>query len=606
MRISLLALAMSVLAAFLVVSPTQAADAPVYDIPRIEKFALDGDASDWADRGFRIDSMSPAMGAVKPAEAFSTRVRLGWNDDGLLMLVFWHDASWTEGPTVYEISTLDSMEVFFAINPASALLVKWFVAPGMDPAQSAPRTNLNDRRNDPDLLKLPADIKVARMATPDGCVLEALIPWRPLGVAPQMGTTCAFQVAFNDPEEGDYYPSWPVELDENPASLTPHVLRLSDKASSMAFEGLKARGGYVTDTLETLLTIGAAKSYAGKTAVIRDDEGRELARAEFAENGPTNALAQARFPMPPVGKPFKTLSIEVDGKRETSLDMQNADALRAWAFLHQELVAAPAAVFEGETFPTFEFAKPDYVEALIGPYTLKAAYYDKDRKPVTAASALGRYGAVVEVSAAGGKVYKRFMTLCRATSEQMSHGVAQAAAVMSDENIDPSDPRLQPQIVAWLQDGHGAAMASFFTDAIQTDRQWWVGFKRAFYGYDKRWPEFPACPRPIEGAPAPVVREGTLAEAGHEARRRQGHRRRPDEMGRRYRRSLCRLRRPARRHRPAQGLRHARRPSHDLERHELDGVYYQVLSGTLMMTFVDQGLVKLDDPSARICRRLTA
>ena len=52
-------------------------------------------------------------------------------------------------------------------------------------------------------------------------------------------------------------------------------------------------------------------------------------------------------------------------------------------------------------------------------------------------------------------------------------------------------------------------------DAIAQDRQWWVGLKRKLYG-DGR-PATRAsfvCPKEIAGPPAPVLHEGTAAEAG--------------------------------------------------------------------------------------------
>ena len=69
------------------------------------------------------------------------------------------------------------------------------------------------------------------------------------------------------------------------------------------------------------------------------------------------------------------------------------------------------------------------------------------------------------------------------------------------------------------------------------------------------------------------------------------------EVGRRHRRGVRRLRRAARRHRPPQGVRHARRPADDAsDDKSWMASISKIMSGTLMMTFVDQGLVKLDDP----------
>ena len=598
MHLSLLGLTVSAVAVLFVMGVAQGADAPVYDVPRMDKVVLDGDAADWGDDGFRVDSFAPAMKPVKPAEAFSTRVRLGWNDEGLLMLVFWHDASWDEAAATSDLSNHDSMEVFFAREPGPLFLVRWFVAPGMAANQPEPRMFTTDRRTDPDLLKLSADIKVVRKGTAGDCVLEALIPWAPLGVTPAMGTKVAFQVAFNDQEESDYYPVWTVEPDEDSASLTPHILRLSDKASSAVAGGLRARGAYILEKGETQVSVAASNEYMGKTASIKDDEGRELAKAEFRDNGPSSALADATFPMPPVGKSYKTLSVEIDGRKEASLDMQDADALRAWAFLHRELAVRPGAVFDAEVFPTFEFADPGAARALVGPYSIKASYYDRDYKPVTAAGVFGRYGAVVEITADSGKTYKRFMTLCRMNAER-AHEDRQKIV---NKELPASDGRLSADAVllaAQHERDAGKQVSTaqdFYTDPLQVDRQWWVGFKRAFYGYDKRWPEAPACPRPLDGAPATVVHEGTLAEAGM----RPGADKAIDAALTKWAGdtdeafAVCVVRHGVIVLHKAYGTRDGR-PMTVSDKSWMASIS-KIMSGALMMTFVDQGLVKLDDP----------
>ncbi len=60
----------------------------------------------------------------------------------------------------------------------------------------------------------------------------------------------------------------------------------------------------------------------------------------------------------------------------------------------------------------------------------------------------------------------------------------------------------------------GVAPSDGGMDARVADRQWWVELKRKLYGSDKRFPQPFICPRPIEGQPAPMLREGTGEEAG--------------------------------------------------------------------------------------------
>jgi dienelactone hydrolase len=105
----------------------------------------------------------------------------------------------------------------------------------------------------------------------------------------------------------------------------------------------------------------------------------------------------------------------------------DAEKERLKAFRAMELHFAPY-VFAGPTFPPCEFEQPARVSELIGPYTLRTAFYDAEYRPVTSAEKAGRYGAVVEIEPAGfpseqsgggsgappgRRSFKRFRTLFR-------------------------------------------------------------------------------------------------------------------------------------------------------------------------------------------------
>ena len=60
----------------------------------------------------------------------------------------------------------------------------------------------------------------------------------------------------------------------------------------------------------------------------------------------------------------------------------------------------------------------------------------------------------------------------------------------------------------------GASNARKNADALARERQWWVELKRQLSGADQTWPTPVVAPQHHNGKPAPVVHEGTLAEAG--------------------------------------------------------------------------------------------
>jgi CubicO group peptidase (beta-lactamase class C family) len=217
-----------------------------------------------------------------------------------------------------------------------------------------------------------------------------------------------------------------------------------------------------------------------------------------------------------------------------------ADPDKMQSFVAQPIRFEPFC-FQGEKFPACDFDKPDAVRELIGPYTIKAAFYDCDGRPAQSAKAPGRYAAVVEIHHSG-KISKRFVTLCRMGGAVDEAVVASEPAALLAAGIDarvieackaellvPREDHFLPvrptgitaatlaaglyDLTALMRAGKAAPPDSL----SQLDRQWWVRFKRRYYGYDKVYPKEFICPRPVGGKGAPTIRQGTLAQAGMKA-----------------------------------------------------------------------------------------
>ena len=198
-------------------------------------------------------------------------------------------------------------------------------------------------------------------------------------------------------------------------------------------------------------------------------------------------------------------------------------------------------VFSGDDFPPGGFVRPEVVERLIGPFKTKITYLDAAGRPVTAPKKdAGRYAAIVEI-AHGGRISKRFFTLYHVAGNGREKATATGATLSLPRGagIDPDLLPMQADDIdrltskavaeAMRHDPAGAALLAglhdvaadrqagkrnYFERAGDRERQWWVDFRRRQYGFDKLHPEPFVCPRPHEGKPAPVVRTGTLAEAG--------------------------------------------------------------------------------------------
>ncbi len=223
-----------------------------------------------------------------------------------------------------------------------------------------------------------------------------------------------------------------------------------------------------------------------------------------------------------------------------ALPGEPADRAALLAFVAEPLRLG-AFTFSGDRFPAVHFEHPERVEKLVGPCTLTTTWYDAHGNTVTAPhKEPGRYAAVVEVRRPG-RVSKRFFTLYHVSGNGKGSARATGATLTLPRGtaIDPETLRGQSEDIdelttravasALRQEPAGAALVAGLHDldqlrragkaepddrASHRERQWWVDFRRKYYGYDQQYPRPYLSPHPIEGEPAPVVRPGSAAEAG--------------------------------------------------------------------------------------------
>jgi CubicO group peptidase (beta-lactamase class C family) len=242
---------------------------------------------------------------------------------------------------------------------------------------------------------------------------------------------------------------------------------------------------------------------------------------------------------------------------------------------------------------------------------------------VTAAEKPGRYGAVIDIIPESGRPMRRFRTLFRQPGEfgefQWWRYDADAAFQLPKETgIDAAVLREQARVMSghlkWqfvsglFRDWHsgpllaglaetrpGSGPARLAEDVFARDRQWWVGLKRKLYGTDRQFSKPFTCPRPINGTPAPVLREGTPAEAGMKPDTAE----RIEAVCRAWEAdtdqafAVCVARRGVIFFHKAYGQRDGKPMTLDTK--SWMASITKLLSGTLMMMVVDQGLVDLDD-----------
>lgn len=213
-----------------------------FDAPRIDAVAIDGDARDWRDAGLRIESLVLHDGAsakVTSAPADSGALRFGWDDRGLLLLLAL--------PTSRVENTTGTVCTVNLIVRDGARPLNWWQAmvdlPQLksDGIATSPAVRLIEHRHDQwvdprearqALVALsPLAIEANWARTEGGYLLEARLPWKNLGVAPQEGRTVRLQLQV---WKGGPSLSWfPYGWGEK-CTQYAHEVRLSRDASPSA------------------------------------------------------------------------------------------------------------------------------------------------------------------------------------------------------------------------------------------------------------------------------------------------------------------------------------------------------------------------------------
>jgi hypothetical protein len=80
-----------------------AADTTTFSVPHLDGIVVDSDPADWGDRGFRVDIMTGEDGKILPVDDLDAAFRLGWDDQGLLLLLTVDDDAALEFSDVEEL-----------------------------------------------------------------------------------------------------------------------------------------------------------------------------------------------------------------------------------------------------------------------------------------------------------------------------------------------------------------------------------------------------------------------------------------------------------------------------------------------------------------------
>jgi CubicO group peptidase (beta-lactamase class C family) len=625
------------------------------DLPRVDGIIIDGNESDWRNRGHHITIMAGPGVAMPDAASLAPQVRLGWNEDGVVFWAFVHDdevsvreapARIMEGDCVQfwfdnsskAIGTDDKQPIF--PDTETPLLYRADVAPGNSAAISSAARIVNPSSNVP-------KVTVFTQIKDGGYVVEALLPWSnvinvpyqdpllaPLNkmldpaAPPKAGDLFRLQFAINDFDEKAnrrFRCAWyPSEVPPFDGSMM-HWLKLSKKSRST--ENIVARGSY-DQKGRSHLTMWAAEELAG--SALRVEYKKDLIGQVVLEKADGRSRATLEFGLPPQNENYGALNIA--GKKLKSVCiMPDTEEMRAGFALMSEL-RATEAVFPGENLPTFDFQDPLLTERILGPYVISTTFFDSNYGVVSGkAVAPGRYGAVIDVKFASGRTVRRFQTVYRAKG---NYDGLMWWSTRPEMNVDfPPKLELDRKVVAengvalgtyfedatlyyLMRDSKTAAMlagmsemkplgrsAARYEDALALDRQWWATLKRDLYGTKNEFRKPLVCPRPIEGAPAPELRTGSAKDAGMKpetvAALDSLLQEWSDRSGEPF--ATCLARKGVVFYHKAYGERNGKPMT--VNTPSWMASISKFLSGTLMMTLVDQGLVDLDADIAQYLPR---
>jgi CubicO group peptidase (beta-lactamase class C family) len=581
------------------------------DIPRMDELKIDGDKSDWAAGGFRQLIIPIPPDPLVPRDDYSCVLRAAWSESGVYLLFEITDDAvrtdkakpyWSDALHVHLASAEGGERVGMLLHPDKEALVLPL------PHQLRARGQ---------------DLRAASKRRKGGYTIEAFAAWSALKTTPdESGGVCLWlRMLDSDKPEHRQMLDWVRPGVRGRGG--PHRMRLAAGAGPALDMGAALRGGDDGEITASVVTRGGL---AGRQAGIIS-AGKLVATARLEPRGDWAAceINLAARDLRLVGE---GLTFAVAGPAGPAVSIpphRVRDAKgRALRYIIYEPVVFRSACFAGEKFPPADFEHPYMMKARLGPYEIKTTYYDRKYNKVEAPDKPGRYGAVVEFTFADGRKVRRFRTLFKTPEgvgwwrdrftcsvelpEQL--GVEPGVAEKHAETIgfylrERLAERLyeRPGFAALLaglyEDKDASEKLGRHNDVWTRDRQWWVGLKRKLYGTEEAHPRPFVCPRRIKGKPAPVVRAGSLKEAGMTA----DGMRAVDELCSKWAAesdepfAVCIARNGVIALHKAYGERDGKAMT--VTTKSWMASITKLLAGTLMMMVVDQGLVGLDDEVAK-------
>jgi len=330
-----------------------------------------------------------------------------------------------------------------------------------------------------------------------------------------------------------------------------------------------------------------------------------------------NSIAKTIIPIPrqaQINLP-DYLVLALDNQSIDSVYVGDVQELRIKEFLTEELICDQYIFPPGE-FPKLHWKRPGIVENQLGKFQLKVTYYNQQMMPVEVATEAGRYAAVVEGTTPSGFTLRRFITLFSAPDEIedvinldvnkiSKFGIAAESIAYQSQTITDffqqqfnSGFRNNPDAAVFLAGLAEIVPEKHIIDSPQiVDRQWWIDFKRTVFNLP---PQTKTLLLPREKKTKAVPKILTEYDSQN-SKYQQNDLDRIDEVCREWVNSSNEPLATLVAHKGQIVFFHAYGTIENGKPMTMDTPTWmasitKLVTGILMMMFIDQGLVNIDDP----------
>jgi len=315
------------------------AQVETFDVPKLDSVSIDGDFSDWdSEPGFGVEILLQEAGDLKSPDDHNVQFRMGWCEEGLLILIEVEDNSWIEYPEKGKYYSADVVEVFLCAKRGNQDVCQWYVSPGMSGELREPGVRFRELRRGP-TKGMPSDLKVFREKLGASRYrMEMLAPWSAIGMEGKADATAAFQIWVNDKDEGDrrsrymstFYPAKGASY----ATNAMHNIRLVDHSEPSL--RLSSLPGYDMEKFQPFVQVWAGAGRSGKPIAIRQGDVVIGSAVLDDSESPGRATAKVLLPPAPAGQPYENLGVFLGDQSVNSVRLPYSDIMGAVKKLHRD------------------------------------------------------------------------------------------------------------------------------------------------------------------------------------------------------------------------------------------------------------------------------